>query len=113
MANVKSEWSNKLEDQYLFASKTLSKDPHSKNVGRHHLSPEAVQKAMALACERANVKRRFSPHSLRHAAARFAEKNGTPISEIQRWLRHKDVDTTLRYLGIGEQRMARVVGPMG
>lgn len=107
------KWHFKSEWQYLLASDRLSKDPRSGNIGRHHISPESVQQAMAEACRKAGIKRRFTPHSLRHAAARFAEQNGTPISEIQQWLRHSDVKTTMRYLGIGEQRKARVIGPMG
>lgn len=99
--------------QYLFASERFSRDPRSNNEGRHHLSPEAVQMAMAKACKKLGIRKRFTPHSLRHAAARFAEKSGEPISEIQRWLRHSNTETTLRYLGIGEQRPARVIGPMG
>lgn len=106
------KWHFKSEWQYLLASDRLSKDPRSGNTGRHHISPESVQQAMAAACRKAGIKRRFTPHSLRHAAARFAEQSGTPISEIQQWLRHSDVKTTMRYLGIGEQRKARVIGPM-
>lgn len=106
------KWHYAAEWQYVFASARTSIDPQSGNEGRHHLSPEAVQQAMAKACRKLGIKKRFTPHSLRHAAARFSEKNGTPISEIQRWLRHSDVETTLRYLGMGEQRCARVVGPM-
>lgn len=107
------KWHFKSDWQYAFASERFSRDPRTGNEGRHHLSPEAVQQAMAKACSKLGIKRRFTPHGLRHAGARFAEKNGTPISEIQRWLRHKDVETTLRYLGIGEQRPVRVTGPFG
>lgn len=107
------KWHFSTNCQYVFASDRLSKDPRSGNVGRHHLTPEALQQAMAAACRKLNIKRRFTPHSLRHAAGRFAEKNGTPISEIQRWYRHKNIETTMRYLGLGEQRCAKVIGPMG
>lgn len=107
------KWHFASDCQYLFASERFSKDPRSGNIGRHHITPEAVQQAMASACRKLGIRRRFTPHGLRHAAARFAERNGTPISEIQRWLRHKDVETTMRYLGMGESRIARVVGPMG
>lgn len=106
-------WHFKTDWQYAFASERFSRDPRTGSEGRHHLTPESLQQAMAAACRRLKIKRRFTPHSLRHAGARFAEKNGTPISEIQRWLRHKDVETTLRYLGIGEQRPATVKGPFG
>jgi integrase len=107
------KWHFKSDWQYAFASERFSRDPRTGNEGRHHLSPEGLQQAMASACRKLKIKRRFTPHSLRHAGARFAEKNGTPISEIQRWLRHKDVETTLRYLGIGEHRAATVKGPFG
>lgn len=98
--------------QYLFAAKTISVDPVTRNRGRHHLAPEAVQIAMKQAQVRLGIKKRFTPHGLRHAAARRAEENGTPISEIQKWLGHSDVQTTMRYLGQGEGALPKVRGPL-
>ena len=87
--------------QYLFAADRESEDPDSRNRGRHHLTPEAVQTAFRVACAKLRLRRNITPHGLRHAAARELERRGTPLASIQALLGHDDVNTTLRYLGAG------------
>jgi len=98
--------------QWLFSSKSISRDPLSGNYGRHHLLPEVLQAAMRKACAELKLKKNFSPHSLRHASAREMERRGALISEIQRCLRHSDIATTQRYLGVGTGGRPNVISPL-
>lgn len=98
--------------QYLFASREFSRDPRSDNYGRHHLTPETIQNALRIARKNKGIKKRITPHSLRHASAREMERRGSPISEIQKCLGHADVETTMRYLGIGSGGKPKVIGPL-
>ena len=45
----------------------------------------------------AQIDRRVSAHVMRHACTTAALAAGTPLHQVQRHLRHKDVRTTLRY----------------
>lgn len=98
--------------QYLFGSQKITVDPQSGKRGRHHLMPETMQNAMREACRRLKLKKRVTPHGLRHAAAREIERRGTPVSEIQKLLGHAHVDTTMRYLGQGSGGKAKIIGPL-
>ena len=100
------------EWQHLFGSRTISVDPVTKNRGRHHLTPEALQQAMRQACAKLKMVVKVSPHGLRHSSAREMERRGSPISEIQKCLRHSDIDTTMRYLGAGTGGKPKVNGPL-
>jgi integrase len=88
--------------QYLFAAREYTKDPRSGNMGRHHVSPGAVQVAMRKASVTLKLKRNVTPHGLRHSAARRMKERGVPLHVIQQVLGHDDPATTMRYLGLGE-----------
>lgn len=55
--------------QYVFPAKTLSKDPRSNEVRRHHVSENSVQKAVQTAALLARLDKPVSVHSLRHSFA--------------------------------------------
>jgi len=88
--------------QYLFAARDYTKDPRSSNMGRHHITPEAVQSAMRKACVKLKLKKSITPHGLRHSAARRMKEKGVPLHTIQTVLGHDNPATTMRYLGLGE-----------
>jgi integron integrase len=54
--------------QYVFPAKSLSVDPRSGTVRRHHLNEGLVQKAVKEAADGAGLNRRISCHTLRHNA---------------------------------------------
>lgn len=97
--------------QYVFATRHPSKDPVTGKMGRHHLTPEAVQKAMRAACATLKLKRNVTPHGLRHSAARRMKEKGVPLHVIQQVLGHSRPETTMRYLGLGEA-IPRGVSPL-
>lgn len=98
--------------QYVFASQKISTDPRTNNRGRHHILDIVVQAELRETRQRLRFKRRFTVHSLRHAAAQFWEKSGVPISDIQQLLGHTSIETTQRYLRSGKRGVPKVPTPI-
>jgi integron integrase len=63
--------SKELAWQYIFASETISKDPRSGKMGRHHLNPRTIQKAVKIAIRKAGIHKHASCHTLRHYPDNF------------------------------------------
>ena len=55
--------------QYVFPAKSLSVDPRSGKVRRHHINENLVQKAVKEAASRAGISKMVSCHTLRHSFA--------------------------------------------
>jgi integrase len=52
--------------QYVFPSATLSTDPRTGVIRRHHADEKRLQRAVKSAVERAGIAKPATPHSLRH-----------------------------------------------
>jgi len=91
--NAAKEW----RWQYVFPAANLSVDPRSGKVRRHHISPSAIQKALADAVRKAAIPKHASVHTLRHSFATHLLMNGVNIREVQELLGHKNVETTMIY----------------
>lgn len=98
--------------QYLFASNQLSKDPRTGNQGRYHIQPISLQRAFSNSRRKLGIKRRYTIHSLRHAAAQFWERSGLTRSQIMLLLGHSNGNTTDRYLSSGVKSVANVPTPI-
>ena len=55
------------------------------------------------------LSRRITPHDLRRAAATHLLQNGADVRQVQLFLRHKRLDTTMWYLGESEQNVRDAV----
>ena len=82
---------------WIFPSHVLSTDPRAGVVRRHHISDSVVQKAVKLAAARANLHKPVSVHTLRHCFATHLLLNGVDIRQIQDYLGHANVETTMVY----------------
>jgi integron integrase len=91
--NAAKEW----QWQYLFPAATLSVDPRSGAVRRHHLSDTAIQTAVKKAVQKAGIEKHATVHTLRHSFATHLLMNGVNIREVQELLGHKNVETTMIY----------------
>jgi integron integrase len=83
--------------QYVFPSLTLSVDPRSGKVRRHHISPSSIQKIVAEAVGKAGISKHATVHTLRHSFATHLLMDGVNIREVQELLGHKNVETTMIY----------------
>jgi len=83
--------------QYVFPANSLSVDPRSGRVARHHISDSAIQEVIKKAIRKAGIPKHASVHTLRHSFATHLLMNGVNIREVQELLGHKNVETTMIY----------------
>ena len=82
---------------WVFPSHTLSTDPRAGVVRRHHISDSVIQKAVKAAALKAKIHKPVSVHTLWHSFATHLLLNGVDIRQIQEYLGHANVETTMVY----------------
>jgi len=89
------------KDSYLFTSKSGMP-----------LSARNVQKIVARAAANAGIKKKVSPHTLRHSFATHLLENGTDIRKIQELLGHANLQTTQIYTRVSTEELKKVQSPL-
>lgn len=82
---------------WVFPSRQLSLDPRAGVVRRHHVASESIQRAVREASRKAEIHKPVSVHTLRHSFATHLLLNGVDIRQIQDYLGHVNVETTMIY----------------
>ena len=59
-------------------------------------SPRRIQQLVKETADFAGIAKRVSPHVLRHSVATTLLENGMPLEQIQKFLGHAKLDTTLK-----------------
>ena len=76
-----------------------------------HMHSRTVQRAVTLAARAAGIRKRVTPHTLRHSFATHLLEEGTDLRYIQRLLGHKKSTTTEIYTHVADRDLARIRSP--
>jgi integron integrase len=97
--------------QFVFPSPNRSIDPRSGVERRHHLTEQAIQRAVSGAAHRAGIDKPVTPHVLRHSFATHLLQAGYDIRTVQELLGHADVSTTQIYTHVMNKGGRGVLSP--
>jgi site-specific recombinase XerD len=87
---------------YLFASTRTGKPPRV----------ETVRRALALAAKAARIKKRVTPHVLRHSFATHLLDQGSDVHVVRALLGHASIQTTARYARVTQKRIRETPSPL-
>ncbi len=97
--------------QYVFPSRTLSRDPRGGAMRRHHVHRSVPEKAVSGAASACGIEKRVSCHTLRHSFATRMLEKGVDIRRLQELLGHKDVRTTMIYTHVMNKNLEGLESP--
>ncbi len=75
-------------------------------------SASAVRSFLKDSCRRAKIKKRITPHTLRHSYATHMLENGIDIRYIQELLGHSRPETTMIYTHVTQKDLAKIRSPL-
>jgi integrase/recombinase XerD len=76
------------------------------------ISDRAIYHAVRAAARRAGIKKKITPHLLRHSWATHLLERGTDLKTIQMLLGHVDLEATTIYLHLSQRHMQAMTNPV-
>jgi integrase/recombinase XerD len=105
LETLRAYWRWRKPQVYLFPSRH-STEPHQP------ISDKAVWIACSEAAREAGIRKRVTPHTLRHSWATHLLEAGTDLRTIQILLGHEDLETTAKYLHLSQRHLQLVHNPL-
>jgi integrase/recombinase XerD len=106
LETLREYWRWRKPRTYLFPS-------HDSRRGKNQpMSERNVWYACTQAARHAGIRKRVTPHTLRHSWATHLLEAGTDLRTIQMLLGHGDLETTAKYLHLSERHMHAVANPL-
>jgi integrase/recombinase XerD len=106
LETLREYWRWRKPRLYLFPTRTC----------RHRLDQPISDKTVWIACSdaarRAGIRKRVTPHTLRHSWATHLLEAGTDLRTIQVLLGHGDLETTAQYLHLSQRHLQAVNNPL-
>ena len=97
---------------WVFPAASVSTDPRTREVRRHHIADNTLQRRFRAAVRKLDLQKRASVHSLRHSFATHLLENGYDIRSIQNLLGHVNLQTTMIYTHVAGKNMLGVQSPL-
>lgn len=98
--------------QFLFPSRTLTKDPETDHRGRRAVHKTTIQREIKRAVRAAGITKPLSAHVLRACFATELIRSGCEIATRRRLMGHEDLQTTARYLHVLDRPGSNIESPL-
>jgi site-specific recombinase XerD len=105
LETLRAHWRWLKPQTYLFPSR-MHRDREQP------ITDKIVWCACTEAAKRAGLRKRVTPHLVRHSWATHLLEAGTDLRTIQLLLGHEDLEVTARYLHLSEQHLQQVANPI-
>lgn len=77
-----------------------------------HYSTESIRGFLKRSCKAAHIKKRVTPHTLRHSYATHLLEAGTDLRYIQALLGHSKPETTMIYTHVAQKELGKIMSPL-
>jgi site-specific recombinase XerD len=75
-------------------------------------SAESIRGFLKRSCKAAHIKKRVTPHTLRHSYATHLLEAGTDLRYIQALLGHSKPETTMIYTHVAQKELGKIMSPL-